>query len=217
MARGDLDRSAERSVESLELARSLGVGPTAAVALTTLGAVAERRGDLDRAAELYDDALEVRRGTGDRRTTANALLNLGRAELVRGRDAQGLLEEGLALAEEVGDTWGVSLARSSLAHAALRAGDGGRARELWTEALTSCFERGDRRTAAECLLGLAAATGDARLAGAADALRESLGAPPSPFERSLEDEVAADPSARKAGRRLDLEAAVGEALAPQDR
>ena len=83
-------------------------------------------------------ALALRRELGDKRLIANSLLSLGRAELTRGDDerATALLEEGLALARQVRDTWSISVAVANLGRVQLRTnGDPTRAHALLVEGL----------------------------------------------------------------------------------
>jgi predicted ATPase len=227
VAQGEFDRATSLSKESLAVARGAGDDATASVAIANLAETAFARSDYPRAAELFEESLGLRRQLGDRRNIANALVNLGRTELMRRRDerAIALLQEGLTLARDLGDTWSISVAVASLADAALRGGDQEAARSLGAEALSLAQRRGDRRLVAECLqrmAGVATAEADiaraARLAGAADALRSSLGAPASPVERAVEDAWLQSARAegfeaeRQQGGRLELEEAIALAL-----
>ena len=154
------------------------------------------------------------------------MLNLGRAELQRGDRARAavLLDEGLELAREVGDTWSTSVALAALGRLALEEGERARAGELLGEALVLCRQRGDRKIAAECLDDLAdAAAGEgeparaARLAGAAAALREAIGVAGGSDERLAAVRAALDETGFEAewaaGRSLGLDDAIGYALA----
>ena len=97
------------------------------------------------------------------------------------------------------------------------------------EALTAAQKRGDKRVSAECLQragGVAAAEGEvvraARLWGAAEALRTSIGALLSPAERAIEAawlqpvRAALGQESYEAewdrGRRLELDQAISLAL-----
>jgi tetratricopeptide (TPR) repeat protein len=124
------------------------------------------------------------------------VLTLGRAELLRGdyQRATALLQEGLSLAQELRDTWSMSLALINLGRLALHRGDHARAGSLFGDALTMGRDRGDKRVAAECLQGLAVvanaqgdAAGSARLHGAAEALLEAIGATPTPAEEAIRE------------------------------
>jgi len=82
-------------------------------------------------------------------------------------------------------------------------GDDGRATALYEESLTLCRELGDKHGLAECLEGLAGMAvaqqhleRAARLLGAAETLREAIGAPLSSRERVRYDR---DVSAMRAG------------------
>lgn len=220
-ARGETARAVELSKESLSLAERLGETGTASVALANLAEVAAAQGRYDQAAQLSDECLALRRRSGDRRNIANALLNLGRIELARGRKdpAERLLDEGLAIARELGDTWSIAVGLSSLGHLALRRGDYERAAELLVESLKISSERHDRRLSAECIAALstvAALDGDharaARLGGAAERLRATTGAIPSPLERSVEERHPGFEAERARGAAMSFEEAVADAL-----
>jgi tetratricopeptide (TPR) repeat protein len=86
----------------------------------------------------------------------------------------------------------MSLALTNLGRVQLHAGDYERARGLFRDALALGRDRGDKRVAAECIQGIAAALGAqgdaskaARLFGAAEALLETIGATPSPPEEAI--------------------------------
>ncbi len=227
------EQATARSLESLELARRIADPQTESVALTNLADGAAQQGEYERATELYEQSLALRRDLGDRRNIANALLNLGRAELLHGdrEAARYLLDEGLELARGVGDTWGISVGLGSLGRLALMSGERERAVELLYEALELCRQRGDKKLAAECLDSMAEAAAGAgeparaaQLSGAAEALREAIGAAYSPAELSLRERPLAD--LRRAlgetafrtewatGRSLGMVGAISYALAP---
>src|SRR6185312_17264946 len=99
---------------------------------------------------------------GDRRLIANSVLTLGRAELTRGdyERATPLFQEGLRLAQELHDTWSMSLALTYLGRVTLQSGgDPSEAAKLFSESLALAKDRGDKRVVAECLQGLAAVIG----------------------------------------------------------
>ena len=115
---------------------------------------------------------------------------------------------------------------------ALAEGDDPRADELFAESLSWCRKRGDKRLASECLGGLAGVaavrgenTRAARLWGAAEGLRATIGAAVSPIEQRVVDRHLAGvrdalgETALEAewseGRGLDLQRAIAYASAPQ--
>ena len=194
-ARGEVDAASASSTRSLAIAEEIGAWDVASVARSTLADLASQRGAFPQAAELLEQSLALRRRLGDRRNVANALLGLARVELLRDdpRRARQLAEEGLELAREVSDTWSISVGTATLGLLALAAGDPGEARRHLGIALELAWSRGDDRTVAEVLVGLAAVAAPAdphvaaRIWGAADALRAGIGASPSPTERVLEE------------------------------
>ncbi len=229
-ARGEVDAASASSTRSLAIAEEIGAWDVASVARSTLADLASQRGAFPQAAELLEQSLALRRRLGDRRNVANALLGLARVELLRDdpRRARQLAEEGLELAREVSDTWSISVGTATLGLLALAAGDLGEARRHLGIALELAWSRGDDRTVAEVLVGLAAVAAPAdphvaaRIWGAADALRAVIGASPSPTERALEERYldALRPALgervldaeREAGAARPLEQAVDAAL-----
>jgi serine/threonine-protein kinase PknK len=224
--RGDLEQATAVSNESLALARAARDAATSSVALANLAEAAFLQADYGRARELFESTLTLRRELGDRRNIANAMLNLARAELMLGDDerAISLSQEGLALARELGDAWSISMAVGTLADAALRREDREATRSLVAEGLAAAIRRGDKRVGAECLqraAALAVAEGDrergATLWGAAEGVRRSIGASPSPAELEIEGRWLTSgteglDAERAHGRELDLEAASALAI-----
>jgi Tfp pilus assembly protein PilF len=134
-----------------------------------------------------------------------------------------VLKEGLELAVELDDTWSISVGLSALAQTALQQGDARQARTLLAEALDTARKRGDRRLVAACLqtaAATAAADEDharaARVWGAADALRQELGASLSPAERAVERVSLAPVRAALGDTEFQQEHASGRALELDD-
>jgi predicted ATPase/predicted Ser/Thr protein kinase len=226
------ERAVELATKALELSQQIGEKMVQSGALNILAEVAAESGDNDKERSLYEQSLALRRELGDRRLIANSVLMLGNADLIRGDydRATPLLQEGLSLAKELHDTWTMSLALIYLGRVALQGnGDVDEASALFGEALALAKERGDKRVAAECLQGLAAALGvrgeselAARLFGSAEALLDSIGATPSAAEVATTERFvpfARDPlgdeqfeRARAAGAALSADDAIGLAL-----
>jgi predicted ATPase len=216
--------------QAVALGREVDDKRTTSGALNTLAELAMQRGDPAGALGMFEESLALRRGLGDRRLVANSLVTLGRARVADEdtEEANRLLDEALALARELRDTWGESVALGALGKVRLLEGTPDEAAELCRAALRLAVARGDRRAAADALLGIAAAvaaeSGDtaARLYGASQGLLESTKSVASPAERVIErrliptlteslggDELAATLTK---GRGLDFEAAVALAL-----
>ena len=163
---------------------------------------------------------------------------LGMAALMRGDEGQAapMFEEGLAVARRIGDRTSTFIALYNLAQAALSHSDYDGAAPLLEEGVTLSEQMGDRANVAYCLEGLAVvanARGEAnrcaRLIGAAEGLHEAVGVPVyvyyEPHRSMYERTVAAVRSwlgrkafeeARKRGREMTFEQAVGYALAREE-
>ena len=145
-------------------------------------------------------------------------------------EARDWFERSLLISREIGDTWMFALCHNNLGNATRGLGDYEAARRHYAESLRAYRAYDDRWALAFLLedIGiLAALGGDApsalELMGAADAMREAIGAPRAPsLEKEIEQQLAPAVSAlseqdrlahRARGRSLDLAAAVEFALA----
>jgi tetratricopeptide (TPR) repeat protein len=143
--------------------------------------------------------------------------------------ATALLEEGLALARQSGGRYAIPGMQQSLGDVALRRGDCLRAAALYKESLILQRGVGDKPGITRCLEGLAAVAcarrhyGEGtRILGAAEALRESTGFQPAPFEQADHDHLvvsvraalgeSAFAAAWAEGRAMTLEQAIEYAL-----
>ncbi len=225
---GDLELAALYYEESYETLRELGRRREIGISLNGLGELAAARGEYDRARHDLEESLEISRSVGDRRNAGTAMRNLGGLALQRGDldRAVAYLEESLAAARELGYLDLEAASTGDLGWVALERGDMGRAREYFADAIKTVRELGQRLQLADALEGLAcvaAGRGEPeralRIAGAVAALREAIGVAPSPTYRALVDRRL-DEAARsagadaeiEAGRRLDLDRAIAEAL-----
>jgi non-specific serine/threonine protein kinase len=216
------ERAQQLANKALELAEQIGEKMVLSGALNILAEVAAEAGDERCERKLYEQSLTLRRELGDRRLIANSVLSLGSVELTRGEYelATPLLQEGLSLAKELDDTWTMSLALMYLGRVALEhSGDAAEATRLFAEALAFAKERGDKRVAAECLHGLAAAIGAqgqcaeaARLFGAGEALRDSIGATASSSELSITARFVPPVTESLGDERYEQEFAAGRSL-----
>ena len=126
------------------------------------------------------------------------------------RRAAALLEEGLALARHVGDTFNIPILQYALANVSFHHGDHERAAALYRDSLVLRRDIGDKAGLADCLEGLAGvacARGRynqaARILGAADALREATGYQLSAVEQSDHDERMASTRAALGEKSFD--------------
>jgi predicted ATPase/DNA-binding SARP family transcriptional activator/DNA-binding CsgD family transcriptional regulator len=235
LAKGDYGRAARLLEETLTVLRRSGNQRDLGLTLNNLGIVAYFRDDPRWAATLFEEALYLLRKVGDVRGMAVSLNNLGSTTLSLGDSerATALFEEALVKDREVGDTRGVAASLLNLGLAALIRADYRQADGLLKESLTILREVEDKRTVVECLEAMAAvsaARGQARRAarlwGAAELLREDLGAPlPSKERAILEPHLASARSwlkqeaweaALTEGRAMSFEEAVEYALLAEE-
>jgi non-specific serine/threonine protein kinase len=221
---GDLGPAERQAEQALALAREQGSGRGAGYALLILGQVATERGDGAAAVRHWETCLTALRDAGDIWGMARPLNNLGEAARARGDydRARALHEEALALHRRLGDTLTLPNVLSNLARVAWRQGDAPAARAAGDEALALSIEQGNMlyiaaalEVLAIALTAQAAPARAARLWGATEALRETLGAP-------LEVTDRADQECAVAAARLTLGAdrfarlwAEGRTLTPE--
>ncbi|MFQ5927164.1 MAG: tetratricopeptide repeat protein [Terriglobia bacterium] len=229
---GAYDVACELLEESLAIAREAGDKNSMAAALGNLGLVARDRGEYDTAGRLLEESLANAREIGDRLGIAWPLTNLGLVACYHGdhAKAQVLLEEALVIWRELGDRQNIANSLNNLGIVATALGDYAVAHARFTESLGLLRKTGDKRGIAFVLEGfsLLATSEDQperglRLAGAAAALRETLGAASPPAwqlecERSLRTarealSHEAALSAQAGGETMTLEEAIAYALA----
>jgi tetratricopeptide (TPR) repeat protein len=217
--------------ESLEIRRRLDDKASIGALLSNLGLVAHWEREFAAARELYEESLEIRHELGDKWAIAISFNNLGYLAIEQ-KDyewARIQLQASLSLQREVGDRYMMADTLTNLGIVARDQGDYGEARALLREGLTINNELENRVGTAyvlEEIAGLAVLLGHAkqalRLSGAAERLREEIGAPLPPAEKSrLESlleparEVLEQPAIAAAvteGRAWSLRQAIEDAL-----
>ena len=222
--RGDLEAARRLYGQALERARAAGDPVCIAGTLGYLGIVAATQGYYGEALACYEESLAIRQQQSDHWGIAASLNNLGQLARRMGEHdkARELLTQTLALRRELGDRRNIGITLNVLAHLAWQQKDLPEATACYTEALALFARLGDRRSIAyglEMGARLAATDGQATRAahfcGAAQRLREEIGAPLSPAEQQeldqdlrmaatqIESEVFM--SAREEGRLLKIE------------
>jgi predicted ATPase len=179
--------------ESLVLWRELGDQRAVARALSNVASVVTLQGDQDRARTLYAECLSIFRELGDRTGIAWSLNSQGDVARDQGDSASArtLYEQGLAIFRELGDRWGIAGTLADLGGLAREQRDFPTAYSVYRESLKIFQELEHKRGIArllECFACAAAARLEAerslRLAGAAAALRQNIGAPLTPAEQT---------------------------------
>ena len=218
---GDLTVAREFMEASVRVARETNDPLQIAHSGRGLGAVAKNQGDLPAARACLEESLEIGRRLGRDDVVANALRSLG--ELARlDREwaaACELYDEALALSRRIGDRGGVSMSLVNLGLVAWETGDAEAARVNYREALEIQRELGSKSEMSVTLDGLAAVAARdgawrraARLAGAAEALREAIGYDLEPVDRGVREGCLAELRERLGAEGLEAATAEGRAL-----
>jgi predicted ATPase/class 3 adenylate cyclase/DNA-binding CsgD family transcriptional regulator len=199
---GEYARAISLREESLALFREVGHKEGIAFSLIGLANLLFfSQGDPAKVRVLLEEGLALCREVGHKDGTAWALYLLGQVFLQQGDavKARLLLEESLVLSREIGFRHGTAESLSLLGGVAASEGDYAAARAFYEESLAIGREVGDNLSIAFYLEGLAdvvALQGEpawaAQLWGAAESLREAMGAPIPPVYRAVyERSVAA--------------------------
>ena len=231
--RGDLAASRALFEESLTRWRELSDLMAVARSLSNLANVTKLQGDYALARSLYEECSSIFRKLGDRTGMAWSLDYQGDVARAQGdaAAARSLYEEGLGIFRELGDRWGMAGTLADLGNLARDQKDYATSHSLYGQSIRIFQELEHKRGIArllECFAFSAAAQlqpeRSLRLAGAAAALRQILGAPLSPpeqveFERILDRARQALTSTAGAaawmeGWVMPVERAIEEALAP---
>jgi predicted ATPase/serine/threonine protein kinase len=228
---GDHERARQLYEESLAEARAAGDLQQMALAGRGLGATAYLQGDFKSARGFIEEALLISRELNDRFAIAASLNRLGDLARVEGNyaAAQMLFDESIAIFRQLGNRNAVSNSLNNLGAVAFAHGDYRNAGAYFAEALTMAQEFGGKIVISTSLDGLAALgveRGDsqraARLAGAAEELRQVIGFKREPAETRFRDayltklgRTLSEPTllvAYEQGRKLKLDEAIALAL-----
>jgi len=237
---GDTDTARLRVEESIVLYRELGDKSGLVWALVTLGQVAVIQEDAVLATALLEEGLALSDPLVDTLMMGWAFNHLGHVAQIQGEyeRARQLHKESLVLFDKIGERHvGTIQAHQSLGETALAQGDAALATTHFAEALALRRDLGYRSVMARadmawCLAGLAGAAvvneepeRAAWLWGAAEALRQSIGARPAPAARATHERLmaaareqlgeAAFNAALAQGQKMTLEQAVAYALEGQ--
>ncbi len=230
---GDISSARSLFEQSLAEWRQLGDQTTIARGLSNLANIAKLEGDYDQALELYAECVAVFRNLGDDTGLAWTLNYQGDVARDQGElyVARAMNEQSLEIFRKLENRWGIASALADLGNLAMEERDYREMRALYRESL-EIFQALDHKRGIARLLesfALSAAAQDhaeraLRLAGAAAALRQNIGAPLTPVEQvklkaSLDSarqllSNAAGGRAWLEGWGLPVEEAIAEALKP---
>ena len=228
---GDFVRGRELIEEGLSTFREVGDKQGIAFSLFLLGHNVSEQGDHERALALIEEGLALNRELGNTSGIMRSLGNLGRVVWRQGdqKRAKELCEEGLSLSRELGTKRFTAQILHILGLVALGQDDPDQATGLLKESLILYRDLGIKHFIAQCLAGFAGVAvvqggpeRSVRLLGAAEGIREAIGASLTPAEQvEVDDYLAAvraelDEKAFTAawaqGRAMSLEEAVEYAL-----
>lgn len=149
-----------------------------------------------------------------------ALVEIDRNDPLSARE---LLEEALRIDSRLNDSWAVAVDRGNLARALLELAELDSARDLLRSMIGDVVALGDQELLADTLerfATLAAARGGsgaaARLAAAAEAIREQIGMPLSVPDAAFLDRILRGPHAELGDEAWDRECAEGRRLSRDD-
>jgi predicted ATPase/DNA-binding CsgD family transcriptional regulator len=198
---GEYERAQALQEECLALFRTLGDQQQVGATLTFLGWTCfTSSGELTQSASLVEQGLALLHEVGEIYFTPFALSTLGVIRRHQGRlsEARELLEENLAICQEQAMHSGIFNTRNELARLLAQQGELAGAQALYQENQALLPTSGGKDLIAEYLEGrgaLEAALGRpetaARLWGAAEALREAIGAPMYPVYRDANAQAVA--------------------------
>jgi predicted ATPase/class 3 adenylate cyclase len=191
---GDFAAARLAFTAAAEESRASGATRTLSSALLNLGNLASYSGDAETARTLYRESIDHFATLGDLRGQGLAKENLGLLALTADDPDEAVtwLTAARDLAHEAGQEFEEEAATRSLAAAMIELGDAAKATVLLSESLGMARELGDAHGIAVCFetfAGLAATTHDAaraaKLFGASDAVRDSIGARRQPDQEIL--------------------------------
>ncbi|HMO81208.1 MAG TPA: winged helix-turn-helix domain-containing protein [Pyrinomonadaceae bacterium] len=198
---GDLDMAEDIYIDGLDSARAANNKRNEFVALHGLAAVAKRRGDLEKAEPFQQDELRVARELGDDFSIAIAFVAYSDLEIAKGQMRTGyeLAEEALGFSRKSGDYLLECTNLVNLGITAFQLGRNDEALGHFRNSLSIAHGYDNSALIACSIDGIAAvssANGDhkigARLAGAADRIRENIGYVLEMTERDFRDGYIAE-------------------------
>jgi len=134
---GDLDKSQQNILKSLEIAERLGLQTTVADAYGNLGLIYETRGDLDKAEKMYLKSLEIDKKLGRLEGMSTAYGNLGLIYIDKGEldKAEELHLKALEIDEKIGHLEGMANQYGNLGLIYQTKGDLDKAKDMHNKSL----------------------------------------------------------------------------------
>jgi predicted ATPase len=189
---GNLSAAKELGLEALQVWEELGDPASAARMLSNLADFSKSEGDYERARRLHEEAFARFQALGDRPGMAWSLNHQGDVARAQGDTpaARNYYERGLAIFREIQDGPGAASSLLDLGRLASEVGEHSRADALFAESLRISRQLGRRWDVAGLLEEMARSSArqgawerSLRLAGAAGAIRQRIGAPLAAVEK----------------------------------
>jgi predicted ATPase len=229
---GDLVLGRELLMESWQTSKAIGEEKLVGRCCNALGVFAAYANQFQEARSWFEEAMNIAGKSTDSHLVAILFNNIGEITEAEGdlAQARSFYEQAVEHLER-GNQMNLAFALSNLGAVAYQQSDYSEARSCYTQALEKAQEFGSKKALIYCLDGFAALAvsagqpaASAKLCGAANALRESIGIQQEPHERKrrclyvgrIEASLAVPLiiEAMIAGRNLTLEEAVALALKP---
>ena len=202
VARNQGDYAATRRASEESLAASRAINDLRQIILSchAVAGLETREGNFAAARKLFEESLVISRELDDERQIAISFSGLGNLFLAEGKAsaARMPIEKSLAISRHLGFRFNISLDLINLGSIAYYEGDAEAAHRHFAESLTIAQDIGNKINVSCCLDGLAGVAAKsenagqaAKLAGAADSLREALGYEIEITERLFRDDYLA--------------------------
>jgi predicted ATPase/DNA-binding CsgD family transcriptional regulator len=200
LIQGEYARAHTLAEENLSRLRAVGDSDDITDSLNILASVAFNQGDYGRTRVLLEESLVLSKKEGFKMDIGTTLTLQGQFALLQGDTslACALVEESVGIWREIGDLNALAESLSVLGRVATRIGDYARAQSLYEESLAAARKTESKLIIASVLEGLAEMVAEqgrpawaTRLWGAAEALRETMGAPLPPAWRPDYERVVA--------------------------
>jgi len=208
---GDYEAAIKRYEEAIAIYRKMGDRIGLSYPVYDVGLAEFYRGNLTAAQKYLEESLSIRRDTGDLWGTAESEFGLGLVALAQ-RDyrlAAQRLEKAKKVGEEIGDKTRIAIVLHYLARVALAEGDPLAGRRLNDDSLAIYAPLEDRWGLSHCFAGYASLAADSgelldavRLWALSARLREEIGSPLPPYERTIRDQELASVRAKMGDDRV---------------
>jgi predicted ATPase/DNA-binding SARP family transcriptional activator/Flp pilus assembly protein TadD len=217
----EYEKSRDWNEECLALYRVLGDTQGLAEVLKNLGHLQFEHESYAEAKSCFEEALPIFRTLNEPRGISSVLIGLGLVAMYQGDypEARRHFEESLALARAANRMYNIACSLGNLGMTSLYEGDDGKAQQWFRESLTLSSKLGAREDIAGCLEGMAALfsrqkqpANAAKLYGAAEKLRDQIGAPIPASDQTYYERMKTEVRAQLGESAFNIAWARGQAM-----